>query len=50
MSGGKQASAYENKSVQQSHTSPQNSEAADMWKVAHHPPCRCVVAWDDYPS
>ena len=37
-----------NKGVQQSHASSQNSEAADVWKVARHPLSRHVVACDDY--
>ena len=46
---GIQAVAYENKSVQQSHSSsPQNSEAIDVWKVARHPPSRRVVVCDNY--
>ena len=37
-----------NKDVRQSHTSPRNSEAKDVWKVARHPPSRCVVAYNVY--
>ena len=37
-----------NKGMQQSHTSSQNSETIDVWKVVCHPPIRCVMACDDY--
>ena len=38
-----------NKVTPQSHVLPQNSEAIDVRKVAHHPPSRCVVVCNDYP-
>ena len=37
-----------NKVVQQSHASPWNLEAIDLWKVARHPPSSHVVACEDY--
>ena len=37
-----------NKGVQQSHALSRNSEAMYIWKVARHPPNRCVVVYDDY--
>ena len=39
---------WKTRGVRQSHTSSQNSEATDVWKVARHPLSRCVVAWDDH--
>ena len=37
-----------NRGVQQSHVLPQNLKAIDVWKVAHHPPSRCVVVCSDH--
>ena len=37
-----------NKGVQQSHTSPRNSEAIDVGNVTRFSPSRRVVACDDY--
>ena len=37
-----------NKGVWQSHTSSRNSESIGVYKVARHPPCRRVVACDNY--
>ena len=37
-----------NKGVRQSHASPWNSEAIDVWKVALHQPSRRVVVCDNY--
>ena len=38
-----------NKGVRQLHALPQNSEAIDVRKVAHHPSSRQMVVCDDYP-
>ena len=35
--------------VWQLHASSWNSEAIDRWKVACHPPSRCVMVCDDHP-
>ena len=37
-----------NKSVWQSHSLSQKSEAIDVWKIARHPPSRRMVACHDY--
>ena len=37
-----------NKGVQQLQALPQNSEAMNVWKVAHRPPSRYVVVCDAY--